>query len=294
MAPRREVGKPSRGVVAIGGLSIGRARGVSTSPAPPADGTALRAAVGAWLVGAQAAVCAVVESGFPTDVILDVTRAGIDLSRLRPRPLHDGASNGSGDPTPAQLASLSPRWSAHVCAMAFSHQRDLVRALAQRLTVLTLDAPCPATELGGDANELLELASCCDAFLPGAQQAATIWPGEPPRELLRLIARRGVKAAVIRLGTGGSIGIQNEVITWMPAFPVTASGVTRGGDAYAGAFAASYAVDRDLPRAMAWATAAASTVIESFATLDPITEFGRSQVEHRARILESEAKVRNG
>lgn len=291
MAAEADVGKPSVGVVAVGGLSISHRR-MSTGAAPPADGTALRAAVGAWLVGVQAAVCAVIEAAFPTDVILDITRAGIDLSRLRPRSGADGLSNGSGDPVPTQLASLSHRWSAHVCRMAHAHQRDLVRALAQRVAVVSLDAPSSPAEL--DAKDVLELAANCDAFLLGAAVAAGLWPGQPPRELLRMIARRGVRVAVIRLGAGGSIGIDDGVITWMPAFPVTASGVTGGGDAYAGAFAATYSADRDLPRAMAWATAAASTVVESFAALDPLTEFSRSQVEHRARILGGEAKVRNG
>jgi hypothetical protein len=292
MAATAEVGKSSPGVVAIGGLSINRPRIRSSGAAPPADGSALRAAVGAWLVGVQAAVCAVVDASFPTDVILDITRAGVDLSRLRLKSGVDGSSSWSGDPTPIQLARLNRGWSAHVCRMALAHQRDLVRALTPRVAAVTLDAPLPSAEL--NANDVLELASNCDAFLIGSPAAAALWPGQPHHELLRLLARRGVRVAVIKLGVGGSIGIGDGIISWMPAFPVTASGMTGGGDAYAGAFAAVYAADRDLPRAMAWATAAASTMVESFAALDPLTEFSRSQVEHRARILGAETKVRNG
>jgi hypothetical protein len=285
------VGKRSRGVVAVGGLSIGRWRSVSSGAAPPADGSALRAAIGAWLVGVESAVCAVVDSAFPTDVILDITRAGIDLSRLRPRPEPGVSSDANGDPTPAQLAKLSPRWSVHVCGMALPHQRDIVRALTQRVALVTVDAP------GGgksDADDVLTLAASCDGFLPSLKEVSELWPGQPPREVLRLIARRGVPAAVIRLGVGGSIGIHEGTITWMPAFPVTASGVTGGGDAYAGAFAATFAADRDLPTAMAWATAAASAVVESGETLDPLNAFARSRVESRARALLDEMQRERG
>jgi len=285
------VGKRSRGVVAVGGLSIGRWRSVSSAAAPPADGSALRAAIGAWLVGVESAVCAVVDPAFPTDVILDITRAGIDLSRLRPRLELEASSDSNGDPTPAQLAKLSPRWSVHVCGMALPHQRDIVRALTERVALVTLDAPVGSQS---DADDVLTLAASCDAFLPNVKDVSELWPGQPPREVLRLIARRGVPAAVIRLGVGGSIGIHESTITWMPAFPVTASGVTGGGDAYAGAFAATFAADRNLPSAMAWATAAASAVVESGETLDPLNAFARSRVESRARTLLDEMQPERG
>lgn len=285
------MGKPSRGVVAVGGLSINRRRTANTGAVPPADGSALRAAVGAWLVGVEAAACAVIDAAFPTDVILDITRAGIDLSRLRPASGRDRSSNGSGDPTPMQLASLSPRWSVHVCGMSIDHQRDMVRSLAERVGVVTLDAPRRPGAIDADANDVLALAASGDAFLPSVKDVAALWPGQPPRELLRLIARSGVRTVVITLGSGGSVGIHDGIITWMPAYPVTASGVTGGGDAYGGGFAAMFAADRDLHRAMAWATAAASVVVESFAALDPLTEFGRSKVEYRARILEAEVRI---
>jgi hypothetical protein len=281
------VGKRSRGVVAVGGLSIGRWRSVSSGAAPPADGSALRAAIGAWLVGVESAVCAVIDPAFPTDVILDITRAGIDLSRLRPKSEADPSSDANGDPTPAQLARVSPRWSVHVCGMALPHQRDIVRALAQRVALVTLDAPSGSRPA---ADEVLALAASCDAFLSSVKDVSELWPGQPPREVLRQIARRGVPAAVIRLGVGGSIGIHEGTITWMPAFPVTASGVTGGGDAYSGAFAAMFAAGRDLPMAMAWATAAASAVVESGETLDPLNAFARSRVESRARALLDEMR----
>jgi pfkB family carbohydrate kinase len=253
--------------------------------APPADGSALRAAVGAWLVGAESAVCAVIDPTFPTDVILDITRAGIDLSRLRPILGQAGLSNGTGDPTPAQLGRIGPRWSAHVCAMTIDHQREMVCALAHRVAAVTLDAPCHPVGTTTVAADVLNLAASCAAFLQSLKDAAAFWPGEPPRQVLRRMAAAGVPTAVIRLGAGGSIGIQHGAVTWVPAFPVIASGVTGGGDAYGGAFSAVFATDHDLPKAMAWATAAASAVVESGEALAPLNEFARSRVESRARAV---------
>jgi sugar/nucleoside kinase (ribokinase family) len=105
-----------------------------------------------------------------------------------------------------------------------------------------------------------------------------------------MLARRGVRAAVIKLGVGGSIGIREGAISRMPAFPVTASGATSGGEAYGGAFTARFSIDRNLPRAMAWATAAASAILESSMVLDQLTEFARRTAEFRARMLEADIR----
>ena len=78
--------KSSRGVIAVGRLSVDRDATVGADPPTSADGPALAAAVGAWLVGVDAAVCAVIGPDFPTRLILDFTRAGIDTSALRNPP----------------------------------------------------------------------------------------------------------------------------------------------------------------------------------------------------------------
>jgi sugar/nucleoside kinase (ribokinase family) len=260
------------------------ARAARSDPARAADGSALRAALGAWLVGVDAAVCAVVGPDFPTGLIVDITRAGIDLSRIRPLNGQAAMPAADADPSPDQLASVSPRWSVHVCGMSPVRQHEILRAVHQRAAIITLDV----ASRPGEAPAVDDLAVDADASLLGARDAAQLRPPKPPLEVLRGLVRRGVGAAVITLGAGGSIGIRDGSITSMPAYPVTPSGIMGGGDAYAGAFSAMFADERNLPRAMAWASAAASVVVESFATLDPLTEFGRSKVEHRARILEAE------
>jgi sugar/nucleoside kinase (ribokinase family) len=284
------MGKSSRGVIAVGRLSIDRDTTVAADPPPSADGPALAAAVGTWLVGVDAAVCAVIGPDFPTRLILEFTRAGIDTSRIRPVGRGDSLPGADLDPLPEQLASLSPRWSVHVCGLAPSRQGEIVRAVSPRAASITLDL-----DLAGvgepNVNDVLALAAQCDAFLPGHDAVAQLWPGETPRAVLRLMAHAGVRAAVIKLGAGGSLGMRNGEVISMPAFPVAVGGRIPAGDVYAGAFAAIYAADQDLRRAMAWATAAASVVAESNQLLGLVSEFARNRVEARARILDGAMKA---
>jgi len=290
MARSWGMGKSSRGIIAVGRLSIDRDPTVGVDSPPSADGPALAAAVGAWLVGVDAAVCAVIAPDFPTRLILEFTRAGIDTSRIRPVGRGDSGPGADLDPSPEQLGSLSPRWSVHLCGFAPGRQREIVRAVSQRVACITLDLDLAEVD-EPDATDLLALAAQCDVFLPGHREVAQLWPGETPRAVLRLMARAGVRAAVIKLDAGGSLGMRDNEVISMPAFPVAASGRILGGDVYAGAFAAVYAAEKDLRRAMAWATAAASVALESHVLLGQISDFARNRVEARARILDGAMKA---
>jgi sugar/nucleoside kinase (ribokinase family) len=285
------MGKSTRGVIAVGRLSIDRDPTVGADPPPSADGPALAAAVGAWLSGVDAGVCAVIGPDFPTRLILEFTRAGIDTSRIQPVGRGDRLPRADLDPTPEQLASLSPRWAVHICGLSPGRQREIVRAISQRVACITLDLDLAGVD-APDVKDLLAMAAQCDAFLPGHREVAQLWPGETPRTVLRLMAQAGVRAAVIKLGAGGSLGMRDGEIISMPAFPVAVSGRIPAGDVYAGAFAAVYAVDHDLRRAMAWGTAASSVAVESAMLLSQVSEFVRNRVEARARILDGAMKAR--
>src|SRR3979490_577257 len=112
------MGKSSRGVIAVGRLSIDRDPTVGADPAPSADGPALAAAVGAWLVGVDAAVCAVIGPDFPTRLIVEVPPAGLHTTRVRPVGRPDDQPGADIDPLPEQLASLSSRWTVHICGLS--------------------------------------------------------------------------------------------------------------------------------------------------------------------------------
>ncbi|HEY9288962.1 MAG TPA: PfkB family carbohydrate kinase, partial [Candidatus Dormibacteraeota bacterium] len=248
-----------------------------------AGGSSLLAAIGAWLVGREAAICALIGPEVSTDLIRQLTRAGIDLSRSRSQSAQTQAA-----PMPEQLASVSPAWAVHLCGLSPARQRELQGAVAQRVMAVTVDTERKAELAGADRREIIQIAAGADAFLIGRTEVEYLWPGEPPREVLRILGRQGVSTAIIKLGVGGSIGIRDGRIAWMSAFPLTRPAAMPGGDVYAGAFSAMFAPDRNIARAMAWATAAASTVMESPSPLDLLTDFGRRMVESRARVLETD------
>lgn len=284
---RQPVGKSSSGVVAVGALSMLSAPDARHGSSPLAGGSGLLAAVGAWLVGREAAICARISSDVSTELIRQLTRAGIDLSRSRPE---SASGETEAEPMPEQLASVSNAWSVHICGISPQRQRELQRAVSQRVMAVTVDTRRRAGVAADDGRDIIEVAAGADAFLIGRAEVEHLWPGEPPRDVLRILARHGVSAAVVRLGVGGSIGIRDGRITWMSAFPLTRPAATAGGDVYGGAFSAIFSPDRNLARAMAWATAAASTVMESPSPLDLLTEFGRRTVESRARVLETDLR----
>jgi sugar/nucleoside kinase (ribokinase family) len=240
-------------------------------------------------VGVDAAICAVIAPDFPTRLILEFTRAGIDTSRIQPAG-RNGVPPDDPDPMPEQLASLSPRWAVHICGLSPGRQREIVRAINGRVACITLDLDLDGVT-APDVNALLAMAAQCDAFLPGHREITQLWPGETPRAVLRLMTHAGVRAAVIKLGAGGSLGMRDSGIISMPAFPGAVGGRIPGDDVYAGAFAGIYAADQDLRRAMAWATAASSVVVESSALLSQLSDFARNRVEARARILEGAMKA---
>jgi hypothetical protein len=216
----------------VGGLSTGYLGNERPRPNAGAGGSALLSAVGAWLVGTEAAICAVVAPDFPADQIRIIMRAGIDLSRVR-LATPDELSSDELEPSADQLASVSPNWAVHLCGLSTRRQAAIIHRLNQRVALLTLDT----------------------IYIPARL--------EPERK---------------------------DVLALAAQFPIKASAEARGGDAYAGAFAATFMIDRDLARSMAWGAAAASVVMESSVVLDVLSEYGRKKTESRARSLLSELR----
>lgn len=284
------MGKPSTGVIAVGAFSLEPvSKTDSLGPSQVWD-NALLSAVGAWLVGAEAAICGVIPPNYPVEVIRRITRAGFDMSRVR---LASGAEVAAGrrlEPIAEQLASVSPSWAVHLLAISPARQRELLERVAQRVALTTIDIDYGPASGPVDRVKVLELAPLCDAVLIGPAEAERLWPRQSPREAVRSMARTGARAAAIRLGPNGSIGIHDRSVAWVPAFPIRATPKWPAGDAFGGAFAAAFVHARHMRRALAWATAAASAVIESDSPLELVNEFARRTVASRASALEKEAE----
>lgn len=264
------------------------------SPIPAAAarspyGDALLAAVGASLVGVKAAIGAVIPAAFGARPIREIKAAGIDMSRVRVASA-DESRRAPLEPGVDQLADVGRDWTVHMCGMSPARQLALLRIVYRRVALTTADPMPRLGRRGPSCEDMVRLAASCDVLLCRSRETEQLWPELSPREVLGLLASFGARTIVIKLGLAGSIGIHENQVARMPAFGLPKRPLMPSADAYSGAFGAIFAVDRDLPRAMAWATAAASAVDESPAPLELLNPFVRRLVETRAHQLEAGAE----
>ena len=250
-------------------------------------GNALLAAVGAWLVGVNAAVCSLAGRNPSDEPLRYFARAAVDVTSVRTALALDAVLDNS-EPPPDQLDKIARGWTVHVCRMSPARQRELIRAVGQRVALRTVDTSYRGDGVGAYRSELFELAEDCDAIVLGRRDLEEVWPRQSPREALRLLARSGARCVVVKLGGGAALAVQDDLRTWMPGLLVSQA-IMPGDDAYAAAFAAAFADNRDLRRAMAWAGAAASAVVESPSPLELLNDYGRRAVASRARQRESQS-----
>jgi hypothetical protein len=281
------VGYAKDGVVAVGALPTDP-DAADSALANGWTGNALLAAIGAWLVGVDAAACSLVGRSASDEPVRYIARAAIDITSVRTASAR-GAVPDSPEPPQDQLDKLARGWTVHLCRMSPARQLEIIRGVRQRVALVTVDSAYRGDGVGGYRAELFELAQDSDAVVLGRGDLEEVFPQQSPREALRLLARNGARCVVMKLGGGAAIGLQDELRTWMPGIPVGPQAIMPGGDAYAAAFAAAFADNRDLRRAMAWAGAAASAVVESPSPLELLNDYGRRAVASRARLLESQS-----
>src|SRR5215472_4730615 len=179
----------NRRVVAIGGITMDYVRTRTGTVGPSVGGNALYAAVGAWLVGARAIVCARVGADFPVRLLDEAARLGLDTSLVRrtegpsmrvlldessgeriQRYLPGSGSNDRLDPTPDLLGTFSGRFAAHICGLPVETQRRMVQALRRQAAIVTLDTVVIPARIEPRPAELFELGAGCDAFLPSIEE----------------------------------------------------------------------------------------------------------------------------
>jgi sugar/nucleoside kinase (ribokinase family) len=290
-------------VVLIGGITLDYVRTGAATTGPAVGGNALYAAVGAWLAGGRAVVCARHGADFPPGLLEEIAGLGLDTSLVRRtegpsmRVLLDESSGarvqrylpGSGDnahldPAPDLLPTFPDGFAAHVCGLPVETQRRMVQALRGRTAITTLDTVVIPGRIEPRPAELFELALCCDAFLPSLEEVQVLWPGVSPAEWIRDAGRRA-RCVVVKLGANGALGARDGEQVRMEAAPSRVVDTTGAGDAYCGAFAATLGSGGDLRTAMAWAAAAASLVIEGHGALHALAPDQRLATRSRAEAL---------
>lgn len=290
-------------VLTLGGLTMDWLKTSSVCQGPALGGNAAYAAVGAHLTGAEASIVAVVGEDYPPELLAQLSRAGIDTTHVRTsagpsfRVLLDecGPSRvisylpGSGrnehlDPVVPQLPQDLTGWAVHLCAIPTSSQLCLLDAIRAQALVTTIDTVFIPGQIEPSALELLHLARQASAFLPSRQEVERLWSHDMETALAAL-HEAGVPRVVVKLGADGSLGLDENGLTRMPAVETRVVDPTGAGDAYCGAFCALLAGGAELRTAMAWAAAAASVVIEDHGVAHALVGDGRRRVAERAARL---------
>ena len=164
---------------------------------------------------------------------------------------------------------------------------------SQSWSGISLVSPRPSVALdphdeyiqGAEAT-LFDLLGLVDLFLPSRLEAALLFGRDAPEEAARAFAARGPRAVVVKLGADGCLvyGHGQAAPVHVPAVPVEAVDPTGAGDAFCGAFGASYARSKDLLDAACRATVAASFVVEHRGAL-AVLPLDRPQAEQRLERL---------
>lgn len=277
-----------------------------------AGGNVLYAGVGTKLAGAQPAVLAPVGRDYPQENLDTLEGAGFALDgcpRVQEPALHlwvlqegpnqrqlvnwlDSGTNEQLDPRPGHVPDhYLHAESLHVASIPVGSQGALVETFAATGRVISLDAPhLPLDRTGRE--ELEGLLASVTVFLPSRQEVGAVWSLEPGLESCRRLAAFGPEVVVMKMGDTGSLVWSREMEQgWhVPIYPTVVIDTTGAGDAFCGAFCATYTRTRDPRAAAVSGTVAASFVIEGFGGLHAL-DTPPSAVEHRSSDVNKRVEV---
>jgi ribokinase len=290
-------------LVAIGGITVDYVKTRSGLSGPAVGGNASYAAVGGWLAGSHPTILARTGRDFPAELLKPLDAAGFDLGSIEKvdgpsfKVMLDESSGariqrflpGSGDnfaldPSVGTLPMMAGK-AAHICGIPVSTQHTFLQALRGHAAVTTFDTVVIPGQIEPSSREIEELMDWSDFFLPSIEEVTALWPAEDVQSWVLAQANRG-RSVVVKRGREGAIGMAKEGdLIRMDAVPAHVVDTTGAGDAYCGAFAATFNWVADARVAMAWAAAAASVVIEGYGALHAVAEDRRNDVKVRAAAL---------
>ncbi|MFF1638598.1 ribokinase [Streptomyces sp. NPDC058246] len=127
---------------------------------------------------------------------------------------------------------------------------------ARRHGVRTVLTPSPAQALSP------QLLSCVDLLVPNEHEAAALTGVTDPREAAAALLDQ-VPEVVVTLGAAGCLyAARGAAPLPVPAPQVTAVDSTGAGDTFVGTLAVALAEGREMPEALAWASAAAALSVQ--------------------------------
>lgn len=152
----------------------------------------------------------------------------------------------------------------HLAPNRTDAQRRILRTAKAAGLIVTLDPGLHAGAMTGE--DVADILSKCDAFLPSEKELCAIAPGEEPAHAVQRLSGRGPGAMVAKLGAQGSIVFDRRRgrAVAVPPVPVRAPDPTGAGDAFSGGFLAGLLRTADPVLAACWGTVSASFAVEAF------------------------------
>jgi sugar/nucleoside kinase (ribokinase family) len=244
-------------------------------------GSAVYAALGVSLWTGRASIVAPVGADYPTE-LLDKC---IDLSRCQrmPRTLRnwglyeeDGRRHFVSRSATRNWSEFSPKpvdvatghqTAAHIAPLPHDVAMALAREL-RRVGTVSISLDLDDHDLLGRANldEIIELISEVDLFLPSRQDVLALLPGMGPIEALHKLRALAsdVTLIAIKCGAEGVIAHVAGAEEWIhiPAVPIDLVDATGAGDAFCGGVLAGFADDGDATKALLYGAVSASFCVE--------------------------------
>lgn len=135
--------------------------------------------------------------------------------------------------------------------------RDLLRRASERGTTITCDVIAATSDTLAALEPILPFV---DYFMPTTDEARTITSESTATDAARVFLELGARACLFKDGARGSLLVDREGETRVPAFEVAAVDTTGCGDAYCAGFIAALGRGLDLEAACRFASGTAALV----------------------------------
>lgn len=234
-------------------------------------------ALAARRAGAEVAlVGAVGDDAFAPLALVELAKAGVDLSRVRKVAAPTGAAFIAVDETGRNQIVVAAGANAHARASDLD-------GLSAPTGILLVQRETPETETlaalrwaraqgcrtivnaAPSAGFSAEMMALSDFLIANEHEIADVAdaPDATPEATARGLARAGGTAIVLTLGAEGALLAQGERIARAKVLPVRVVDTTGAGDAFCGAFAAALDSGRNPEAALAFACVAGSLTCET-------------------------------
>lgn len=277
-----------------------------------AGGNVLYSGVGTKLAGVQPALLSPVGSDYPQENLDMLEAAGFVMDgcpRLSAPALHlwvlqegpnqrqlvnwiDSGTNEQLDPRPRHVPDhYLEAESLHVASIPVESQEALVGTFAAAGRVISVDAPHLPLDRRG-REQLERLLASVSVFLPSEDEVGVLWNLEAGLDSCRRLAAFGPEVVGIKMGDAGSLVWSHAMQQgWrVPTYQTQSIDTTGAGDAFCGAFCATYSRTSDPRAAAVSGTVAASFVVEGIGGLHAI-DTPSAAVERRSEYVDQQVEV---